>query len=71
MKQFIVKIFIKLILKLSDESDIKVNYVYQGGYQTNKIDKVEVNLSYVLKNYLTESPIISCVTDKAITVKFM
>ena len=69
MKQFIVKILIKLILKLSDESDISVNYCSQG-FKNNKIDKVEVNLSYVLKNYLTESPIISCATDKAISVKF-
>ena len=69
MKQFTVKILIKLILKLTDESDVKVNYVSQG-YQNNKINKAEVNLAYVLKKYLAKSPIISCMTDKAITVKF-
>lgn len=69
MKQFIVNILIKLILKLTDESDIKVNYASQD-FQNNKVNEAEVNLAYVLKNYLTKSPIISCVTDKAITVKF-
>jgi hypothetical protein len=69
MKQFIVNILIKLILRLTDESDIKVKYTTQG-FKNNKVNKVEVNLAYVLKNYLTKSPIISCVTDKAITVKF-
>ena len=69
MKQFIVNILIKLILKLTDESDIKVNYDSQG-FNNNKVNKAEVNLAYVLKSYLTKSPIISCVTDKAITVKF-
>ena len=70
MKQLIINILIKLILKLSDESDVKVNYVSQG-YQNNKVNKAEVNLAYVLKSYLIKSPIISCMTDKAITVKFM
>ena len=69
MRQFIVKILIKLILKISNEPNISVDYCSQG-FKNNKIDKAEVNLSYVLKSYLTNSPIISCVTDKAITVKF-